>query len=123
MPELQNIRTKNWTLSIKGPGLIVEDDEAVEQGILILANTQRGSDPVDIEMGVDQLGLLDKPINQVIPTLIKDYTNQIARYEKRAIIISITGEFTQANGNSQVIITITRQTINGPAQTIVHFNL
>lgn len=122
MAALDQINTPDWTQSITKPGEVVTDLLAIDQCIQIICETQKGSDPVEVEFGVDQLAHLDKPINRVIPNLVKDITEQVARYEKRAILKSVVGNFTQDNGNAQVIITITWKYFNEEKITSIPYN-
>jgi phage baseplate assembly protein W len=114
--------TTDWTQSITAPGEIVTDLQAIDQCVSIICSTQRGSDPVDPQFGVDWLSHQDRPVNRVIPTLVKDITDQIGRYEKRAILKSVSGQFTQINGNSQVIITVTWKYYNETRKVAIPFN-
>lgn len=121
MATLEGVNTKDWTLSTTSVGELVTDLLAIDQNLSIICTTIKGSDPVEIEFGVDLLGHLDKPVNQIIPSLIKDITEQVARYEKRAIVKSIVGEFSNAGGSSQVIITLTWKYYNETKITVIPF--
>ena len=109
-----DIVSKWWGLSTQGIGQIVQGFNHVGQCINLVMNTQKGSDPLRPDFGVDLLAYIDGPVNSAIPALINEIRDQIGRYEKRATILSITStlqgdanpvisvdwEFNNAIGNS-----------------------
>lgn len=89
--QASEINTKNWQLSVTEPGEIVTDLADIDQCVRLIMGTQRGSDPVLVDFGVDLLAHVDKPTTQILPSLVKDVTDQLRRYEPRANILSVSG--------------------------------
>lgn len=90
---LADLNTQNWQLSITGQGEVVTDLADIDQCIRVIVNTQRGSDPILPEFGVDAMAHLDKPVNRMVPGLVKDITDQVRRYELRAQLVGVTARF------------------------------
>lgn len=112
MASLDSLKTPDWTLSLDKPGEVLTDLAAIDQNVRIICYTQKFSDPMEPELGVDQLSAIDKPVNQVIPFLIKEITDQISRFEKRIILKSVVGSLDPKAGGYEVLIAVTWEYYN-----------
>lgn len=83
-------KTKNWQMSSSAPGVIITDVDDINQSILNIIGTVKGSDPVNPLFGVDIMKYIDKPAQQVAPVLMKDILASINTWEKRVIVDKIT---------------------------------
>ena len=106
---LADISTEYWQLSTSGQGEVVTDMMDIDQCIMNLINTQKGTDPLRPNFGVDIQKWIDKPVETTANGLIADFIKQIELYEKRAIVKSIT--YSALNGNLTIDINWT--TTNG----------
>jgi uncharacterized protein len=97
MANTQNIISPNWTLSISEAYELVQGVDAVQQSIQIILETQKGSQPLMPDFGINLANFVGKPMTSAAAELISDIRFQIEKYEKRAKITSITQQ-AQANG-------------------------
>jgi phage baseplate assembly protein W len=115
---LEEIKTDAWQLGINKPDEVLLDLDDINQCILIIANTQKGSDPINPLLGVDLMKWIDKPITDLVPGLISEITTQVGIFEKRATIKKISYTITE----SQVFFFINWTTTTGlPGQTNVNY--
>lgn len=82
--------TQHWQISLSEVYQIVMDLEDISQCIRIICNTQKGTDPMRPNFGVDKMAYIDQPISTMVPGLIREMTSQIAMWEKRAEVLRIT---------------------------------
>lgn len=87
---MQDIRAKDWGISLAGAGEIVQGLADIEQCIKVILSTQRGSDPLRPTFGVDVISYLDLPDNRVAAELTREIIAQIELWEKRVSIEKIT---------------------------------
>lgn len=88
--ELQDIRSKDWSISLAGAGEIVQGLEDIKQCVRIILATQKGSDPLRPNFGVDVMSYLDLPDNRVATELTREIIEQIGLWEPRVSIEKIT---------------------------------
>lgn len=103
MATLSDITSADWSLSVSTQGEVVQGIEDIAQCINIILSTQRGSDPLRPEFGVDLLQYIDKPLNTAIPNIIREMIEQVNRWEPRCTIERITHEII---GDSQLKFSI-----------------
>lgn len=89
-------------LSIDQPVVTVVDIQDISQCIRVICGTQKGSDPLRPNFGIDKLQFIDRPVNAIVPLLVKEITNQIAMWEPRATVRKIAYKIQDA----QIIFTI-----------------
>lgn len=106
---LEEIKTDAWQLSAGAFGSVVQDLDDINQSLLMIITTQKGSDPVRPLFGVDILRWIDQPMSVLIPNLINEITTQVAIYEPRASVQRVTYE----TNESQVTITLHWITADG----------
>lgn len=120
---VSNINSKDWSLSLKTPGEIVTDLDDIEQCILIICTTDRGSDPLRPEFGNNIFRWLDKARGVAAPNIVQEITEGIEIWETRAVVNSITY---QTNSIEHVTFFIDWQTVDGrkPGQPLqVNYNI
>lgn len=79
----------SWQMSIAAAGELVTDVLDVAQCIDVICKTQRGSDPLRPDFGIDIMAFIDKPVTVAVPNLILEVTSAVAKYEPRATIKTI----------------------------------
>lgn len=89
MATLEDVKYEDWQISLTTPGEIVQGVEDVHQCIQIILGTQKGSNALRPDFGVDVLSYIDKPVVEAIANLKKEIITQIAAWEPRATIESI----------------------------------
>jgi hypothetical protein len=112
------ITTQYWQLSTASQGEVVTDMDDINQCILTIISTQKGTDPLRTDFGVDLQSYIDKPMETVTAGLIADIIYQVNTYEKRCIIDTIT--FTGEIGH--LTISINWTTLNGQPYTTNYVN-
>lgn len=94
--EIQDITSKDWSLSLQGVGEVVQSMEDIKQCIFIILTTQKGTDPTRPDFGCGIYEYIDTPVSTAIPNMKKEIINAIATYESRAKIIRILHEINDA---------------------------
>jgi phage baseplate assembly protein W len=118
MITLNNIKSSDWSLSLAGQGQIVEELADIGQCILIIATSQKRSDPMRPEFGCDILQWLDKPVNQMVAGLVKEVAEAVSIWETRAIITRIRPTVAGEN----VTVSIEWKTATGlTGETVVNY--
>jgi phage baseplate assembly protein W len=97
-----NLKTQNWQMSSTDPGQVVTQEDDINQCLLNIINTQKGSDPINPLFGVDIISGVDKPINERAAALVKGCSDAIATWENRIVVNKITCEINV----EQIIITV-----------------
>jgi phage baseplate assembly protein W len=103
MASLLTLTSPNWSLSLSEPYKAVEGIAAINQGIQIILETEKGSQPLMPDFGINISAFLGSPITSAAANLIRDIRFQIEKYEKRVKIRNITQ---QANVNGTYTINI-----------------
>lgn len=85
---LSNIVSVDWQLSTAGYGRIVQGTDDVQQCLGIIFTTQKGSDPLRPDFGIDILSWMDRPINIAAPGIINEMLRGVI-YEPRISVTAI----------------------------------
>ena len=72
-----------------GLGNVVQGVADVEQCILIILTTPKGSDPFRPTFGCDLWAYVDKPINLATAHVVREVTEAITTWEPRAKLMSV----------------------------------
>jgi len=115
---LDQLHTQYWQLGIDSQGEVVADMSDIDQCIMNIINTQKGTDPLRPGFGVDMQSWIDKPMETTAVGIIADLIKQIQVYEKRAIIDAVT--FSALEGHLTIDIKWT--TTNGQLYTSKYVN-
>lgn len=94
---VNNIATQNWTLSIADDGDLLTDLADVNQCILLILNTVRGSSPLRPEFGTEIWKWIDKPMTLAIPNIKREILENVPLWENRAQIVAIGHDVSLAN--------------------------
>lgn len=101
MATLYDIKSSDWSISKDTLGNINQGYNDINQCILNILSTQRGSDPLRPEFGVPIREFIDQPINSAVAELIRECVDQITEFEPRIEIIAVGKKIE----NSQVFLT------------------
>lgn len=101
MATLNEITSPDWSFSLAGTGQVVEDFSDINQCILIILSTVRGTDPLRPEFGVNIFDYIDLPVNTALPELIRECVDQITQFEPR---VEITAVGKRVEGSSVTLI-------------------
>lgn len=93
----EELKTNNWQMSSDQQGVTSLGIDDINQCILNIINTQKGSDPVNPIFGVDLMNYIDKPAQQIAPVLMKDLLDSINTWEKRIKVDKITYQIIESN--------------------------
>jgi len=89
MATLSDIKSSDWTLALDEEGKLVQGIDDINQCVLTILSTVRGSDPLRPTFGVPLISFIDRPVNEAIPELIRECVDQITEYEPRIEITSV----------------------------------
>ncbi len=121
MVTLSDIKTINWQLSTAKQGDVVQGIDDIKQCITIIVTTQKGSDPLRPDFGIDIMSYIDLPMSVVVPKLTNEILVQVAKYEPRCKITS----FNRSVDISSLTITInfTLSDAIGAGQVVIPLNI
>lgn len=88
--KINEIQSKDWTLSLEKFGDIMQGDRDIAQCVLVIIMTQQGSDPLRPDFGVDLLAYIDAPISVAAANLTKAIAEQVNKWEPRVTVSRIT---------------------------------
>lgn len=83
-----DISSVNWQLSTGGYGRIVQNADDIQQCLGMIFTTQKGSDPLRPDFGIDLLAWIDTPTPVAAPGIVNEMI-QAAVYEPRINISAI----------------------------------
>lgn len=106
-------------MNINSSGDVVQGLAAIQQCILIILTTYKGSDPTRPEFGCGVYDWIDSPVNVAIPNMKKNIAEAIGTYEKRVKIIRILHTIDV----STVVFTIEMKLADSVIQTIISYGL
>lgn len=86
---IQDIKSKDWSISSAAAGEVVQGLNDINQCIAIIVSTVKGSDPLRPEFGCDIRQYLDKPTTNV-PRIIREVTEAIEVWETRIRVTKIS---------------------------------
>ena len=89
MVNVAEIKSVDWSMKIGSYGQVVEAMDDIDQCILIIMATRKGSKPLDPEFGCDVWKYLDQPVNAVRPDIVRETYAAINLYEPRIDIIGV----------------------------------
>lgn len=93
---INEITSKDWSLSLAGQGQIAEGVADISQCILIIVTTVKGSDPLRPEFGADIRPYLDQPASKV-PAMIRAITQAIEIWETRVQVTRVSYKVEEAH--------------------------
>lgn len=102
--DVTDIGTTDWQMSVTGFGEVAQGSDDVNQCLNVILATQKGSDPLRFDFGIDLLRFIDQPVNTMAPALVQQIITQIAAYETR-INLSTVNYSTPLDGG--VLFTLT----------------
>lgn len=103
MATFQDITNVNWQLSASAYGEVVQGLNDLRQCLETILLTQKGTAVLRPDFGIDLLSYMDKPITAAIPALKREILEQVARYEPRVTIESITHTIADAAATIAVV--------------------
>jgi uncharacterized protein len=112
MANINNITNGIWSLSISSPYELIQGYNALFQSIGIILETERGSQPLAPDLGINLKNYVGQPINAAAPNLIKEIREQIAKYEPRVTVKKIEYEINEA-GKLTVSVYWSYKTLTG----------
>lgn len=86
---INQITSKDWSLSTAEQGAVVQGLNDISQCIAIIITTAKGSDPLRPEFGCDVKNYVDMP-TQNVPPMIRAMIAAIETWEKRIQVTKIS---------------------------------
>ncbi len=103
-PSTATPNSTRWQLSISDQGLVVTEDDSLQQSMIILLTTEPGADPMRPEFGIGLLSMIDQPITQVAAMLRRRSEPQFRQYMPE---VDVTGYKVTASDSEPGRITAT----------------
>lgn len=130
MINVQDIVAADWSMkldgAVSGDGLgdVVQGIDDVNQCIVIICTTPKGTDPLRPLFAIDVTKYIDLPMTSAIPALVSEFADAITNFEPRVILIAINAVpiLTGAQAGAQLKVLITwRLKLDGsePRSTLV----
>lgn len=102
---LSDIAAIDWSPRVQTPGAVVEAVDDIAQCLRIIVGTPPGSDPhrPDFACAIDDV--LDRPLPEATPLIIREVGRACARWEPRAVVerVAVTADPARP-GAAQVVI-------------------
>ena len=112
MQPLKNIITSSeWSIScdLDGFGKIVQGEADINQSIINILKTVKGTNPLNPLFGCDAMLQIDLPINTVVPTMTQSIIEALTLFEPR---INVTGVLNTFNASGTVSFIIKYTLVN-----------
>ncbi len=103
-PTLEDIPTDFWQYSLAAAGEVVEGIDDIKQCLQILLSTQKGSIPLNPDLGVDIDAYIGQPVSESAG-LRGEILNQIEIFEPRATVTNLTIDFQNAGAIIKINLT------------------
>lgn len=119
MAVISEIKTRDWQLSLEKQGEIVTNIADINQCILVILTTEKGSDPLRPEFGSGIFTYIDKPVNISVPNIYREIVESVELWETRVKLETITHEI---NGSTlRFFVTWTDIRSQLTSQTILEY--
>lgn len=120
---LADLTEADWSLMLdvtatqsglaSGVGAIVQGLGDVDQCIMIILNTPKGSDPLRPTFGCDIWQFIDAPLTLALPHLVREVTEALTIWEPRIRVIAVTaalaGNGANSNYPANLVVSVTWQ--------------
>lgn len=97
---IQDIKSADWSLGKSGLGAVVEGIDDINQCIVIILSTLKGSDPLRPLFGCDVWQWVDRPLSVSVPFLKRAIREAIDLWEPRVLVTSIDYVYQDASGDT-----------------------
>jgi phage baseplate assembly protein W len=97
---LADITSADWSLKLGSVGDVVQGIADVEQCLGIIVTTPRGSDPLRPTFGADIWRYIDYPVDEALPSIVRELTGAITAWEPRVNLISVDAQLVN-DGSAQ----------------------
>lgn len=127
---LADITSADWSMKLDTPGepgsglgQVVQGVDDVDQCIVIILSTPKGTDPLRPTFGTQIWNFIDAPISEAGPAIVREVTQSITQWEPRVKVLSVqsTPVLETGQAGAQVEITISWQldlgNMPGPARS------
>lgn len=115
---IQEIKAKDWSLSLATPGGVEQGLRDVSQCIYIIVTTEKGSDPLRPDFGADIRRYLDKPVGSAVPNILREIADAIEKWEPRVTLTTLSHKLEI----SSLLIRIEWTLANQPGVTEINLN-
>ncbi len=76
-------------MSLAEPGARVTGDEELEQALRIILKTPLGSVPGDPGFGIELADIVDGPVNEVRPRIVRAVVQAVAASDPRIVVVGV----------------------------------
>lgn len=98
-----DIKSADWSLAVGAIGNVVEGIDDINQCIITLLSTQKGSDPFRPDFGSDVWDWIDRPLNIAVPNMKRAIFEAVALWEQRVIVTRVDHVFQNETGRQEPI--------------------
>ena len=116
MTNLNEITYVDWQVKMNTIGEVAEGVDDINQCIAIILLTRKGADPQRPTFGSEIYKYIDYPVNEAIPSIIRETTDTITLWETRIKVDSVTAEIDNTNITIKVEWTLKDSNISATAE-------
>ena len=116
MTNLNEITYVDWQLKMNTIGDVAEGVDDINQCIAIILLTRKGSDPQRPTFGSEIYKYIDYPVNEAIPSIIRETTDAITLWETRIKVNSVKAEIDNTNITIKVEWTLKDSNVSATAE-------
>jgi phage baseplate assembly protein W len=116
------ITSSEWSISCAadGFGKIVQGQDDINQSILNILKTTKGTNPLFPEFGCNAIADIDQPVNKVVATMTQNIIEALGMFEPRINVTSVTN-VASATGSVSFLIKYTLVNSVNTGQTNITF--
>lgn len=100
MIQIQDIKSSDWALATGTAGGVVEGIDDINQCIVIILSTVKGSDPFRPTFGSDIWEWIDRPLNIALPNMKRAIYEAIGLWETRVVVTSVEHVYQNEAGDA-----------------------
>lgn len=86
---LTDIAAADWSIKLNEPGSVVENLDDINQCLLVILNTPKGSRAHEPLFGCDVWQYLDQPISSALPGVVAAVIEAVTEWEPRVKLVSV----------------------------------
>lgn len=103
MINISDIKSADWSLATESAGDVVEGIFDINQCIVTILATQKGSDPFRPDFGSDVWDWIDRPLNVAVPNMKRAIYEAIGLWEPRVIVTQVAHTYQNIEGRPEPV--------------------
>lgn len=100
---LNDIKSADWSLAVGAIGNVVEGIDDINQCIVTILSTKKGSDPFRPDFGSDVWEWIDRPLPVAVPNMKRAIFEAVGLWEPRVIVTSVEHAYQNEAGRQEPV--------------------